>query len=478
MSPVLNPALPFEKYFEEICQIPHGSYHEKPLSDYLAGFAARLGLRYKQYENGNVIICKAASPGCEGRPPVMLQAHMDMVCEKEPGYAHDFQKDPLQLYVEDGKIMARGTSLGADDGVGVAYMLAVLESDTLRHPPLECVFTVEEEVGCAGAAALRAEDLQSTRMIGLDDISGGSTTICSAGTLITVQAFARPMAPGAGHAYTLRVDGLLGGHSGDQIHLERANAIKAAARVLYALAQADGGLQTGAWQGGGVSNSIPRACTVQFTSALTAAQLTEASRDAVAGLREEYAYSDPGLRVSFEAQDAAYVYSRADSLALLEFLYLVPDGLQHRSMHLEGLTTSSTNLGILKTERDCTQATFMCRGASDSFIDTLAGQIRLLSQRYGWEERSAGRAPCWAYREDSALRKTLRQAFQETTGRELAEVAEHGGLECGTISRMRPEMDIVTLGPKVRGYHTAEEYLDRQSFAEIYQVLTSVLERL
>jgi dipeptidase D len=478
MNNVLDHSLPFEKYFEEICHIPHGSFNEQQLSDRLVSFAKNLGLGYKQYENGCVIIYKEGSPGYEDHDPVMLQGHMDMVCQKVPGCTHDFKKDPLDLYVEDGLIRARGTTLGADDGVGVAYMMAILASDACRHPFLECVFTVQEEVGCVGVNALRAGDLRSKRMIGLDDISGGATTICSAGSGIMEQVFEAELQRSGANLWELTVDGLLGGHSGDQIHLERASAIKVAVRVLYDLALQGVPIQISAFHSGSVTNSIPRDCKVQFAAPLSTEQLAGKSAAIIAGIREEYTYSDPDLRVTFTEAASAPVYSTDDSARLLEYLYLLPDGFQHRSLHLDGLTTASTNLGILHTENGRTRAVTMCRGASDSFIDTQMNQFRLLNRLYGWTELRADRAPCWKYKENSPLREIVSQVFSEVTGRELLQVAEHGGLECGGISKMRPEMDIVTLGPKVRGYHTSDEYLDRRSFAEIYKVLTAVLERL
>lgn len=478
MGNILDHTLLYEKYFEEICQIPHGSYHEMKLSNYLVEFAVQLGLRYKQYENGCVIIYKDGSDGCRDHAPVMLQGHMDMVCQKAPGCAHDFEKDPLDLYVENGLIRARGTTLGADDGVGVAYMMAILASDTLKHPPLECVFTVEEEVGCTGVEALRAEDLQSRRMIGLDDISGGSTTICAAGSAILEYSFNGKQGSGTGSAYAMRIDGLLGGHSGDQIHLERANAAKIAVRILYELVLQGVDIRIGAFQGGSACNSILRDCTVLFSTDLTVEQLEARTAGMIRALQEEYEYSDPGLKAAFEEREPFTVYDEKDSQSLLEYLYLVPDGLLHRSMHLTGLTTASSNLGILKTENGRMQITFMCRGAVDSLIDAIVNQIRLLSGLYGWEKVSTGRAPCWQYREGSQLRETLSRVFAEVTGRTLVPIAEHGGLECGAICNLRPEMDIVTLGPKVVGYHTSEEYLDRNSFSEIYRVLTTVLEQL
>ena len=216
-----------EKYFEAICQIPHGSYHEKPLSDYLVRFAEQHGLRCRQYENWNVIIYKPGSEGYEEHPPLMLQAHIDMVCEKEDGVTHDFEKDPLSIYVENGELRARGTTLGADDGVGVAYMLSLLEDDRIPHPPLECVFTVQEEVGLIGSRDLVFEDITAKRMIGLDDMGGDTCYVTSCGSQHVSASRDYIMAEPAGKAYRVEVSGLTGGHSGVCISREKGNAISA-----------------------------------------------------------------------------------------------------------------------------------------------------------------------------------------------------------------------------------------------------------
>ena len=475
---VLDQSLAIERNFEAICRIPHGSFHEMPLSDYLVSFAEKLGLRYKQYKNGNVIICKGGSPGRENEPPVMLQAHIDMVCEKAPGCTHDFEKDPLDLYVEDGLIRARGTTLGADDGVGVAYMMSILENDDLSHPPLECVFTVQEEVGCIGAAQIDMNDLKSFRMIGLDDISGGSTTICGAGGCTAVYTYKADREECAESAYVLKVDGLTGGHSGDQIHLERANAIKLAARIFDHFIKEGVDFKLISLNGGGKANSIPRLSEFAFSSSLTLSALEEKTDLLTADIKEEYMFTDPDISITFSETDPAPAFSAEDSKNIIEFLFITPDGMLHHSEHIKGLTTASTNLGVIRTEGSTVTATWMSRGAQNSFTDTIARQISLASSLFKWEETETVRSACWKYKEDSPLRVFLRETFLKITGRELELCAEHGGLECGAFSEMRPAMDIVTLGPKVRGYHTFDEYLDRASFAEIYDVLVKVLEQL
>lgn len=478
MDFVLDQTSSIEKNFEAICRIPHGSFHEQKISNFLTEFAKNLGLKYHQQSCGNVIIYKDGTAGYEDHAPVMLQAHMDMVCEAVPGCTHNFEEDPLDLYVEDGLIMARGTSLGADDGVGVAYMLSILESTTLSHPPLECVFTVQEEVGCMGAAQLDMSLLQSKRMIGLDDISGGATTICAAGIETAELSFSAPRKTSENAFFALKVDGLIGGHSGDQIHLERANSNNLAARVLYAVIAAGYQPELGSIQGGTKTNSIPRTCEVVFAASCTKEQLEASTAGIIAEIQEEYHYSDPDIQITVADAQPVEVYDAETTQRLVEYLYLLPTSMQNHSMNIEGLTTASANLAVLTTDKQGIHMTYSVRGAVDSFVDMLLNKLKMLSRCYGWTVDSENRSECWPYQENSALRATLSEVFHQVTGKDLILCAEHGGLECGAFSKMRPELDIVTLGPKVRGYHTTEEYLDRASFAEIYGVLTTVLEKL
>lgn len=478
MDYVLDETSPIEKNFEAICRVPHGSFHEQKISDFLTEFAKNHGLKYHQQSCGNVIIYKDGTEGYEDHAPVMLQGHMDMVCEAVPGCTHNFEEDPLDLYVEDGLIMARGTSLGADDGVGVAYMMSILESRTLKHPPLECVFTVQEEVGCMGAAELDMSLLKSERMIGLDDIGGNSTTICAAGIETAELSFSAPRKASDKAFFALKIEGLIGGHSGDQIHLERANANNLAARVMNAVVMAGYQPEIGSIQGGTKTNSIPRSCTVVFVANGTKAELESSIARIIAEIEDEYHYSDPNIQITVEDAAAVDVYDAETSKDLIEYLYLLPTSLQHRSRNIEGLTTASANLAVLTTDEQGAHMTYSMRGAVDSLVDTLENKLHMLSARYGWVIDSANRSECWPYNETSALRGVLSETFHQVTGRDLELCAEHGGLECGAFSQMRPSMDIVTIGPKVRGYHTTEEYLDRASFAEIYGVLTAVLEKL
>lgn len=475
MNFVLDHSFLPEKYFEEICAVPHGSYHEKPLSDYLVHFAEAHGLAYKQYPNWNVIIYKPASPGYEDHAPVMLQAHIDMVCEKEPGSEHDFEKDPLDLYVEDGKLHAKGTTLGADDGVGVAYMLAFLDDDTLPHPPLECVFTVQEEVGLIGAAQLAFEDISAKRMIGLDDMGGNTCYASSCGSQYMHLTRSYTVTDNTLPGYRLTVNGLLGGHSGVCINKERGNAIKLAARVLYGL---DLSIRIGSFIGGTKDNAIPTQCEVLFGCDAGIEALQEKAAEFETLFRKELAYSDPDVTVAVEPAACGEAFSEEDSRALVEMLFVLPDGFRHKSMKIEGLTTVSENLARIRTEEGVVTIYCFPRSEIDSFLDQIAGEYRILGGLYGFELVCRDRAPGWRFEEKSAIRESLFTAYHEVTGGHMTLIAEHGGLETGYISGGIPGIDIVTCGPHCEEYHTPKEWLDLASFRTIYEVLKRTLETL
>lgn len=477
MNHVLDQSFLPEKYFEEICAIPHGSCHEKPLSDYLAEFAEAHGLRYKQYPNWNVIIYKPASAGYEDHEPVMLQAHIDMVCEKEPGYEHDFEKDPLSLYVEDGFLKAKGTTLGADDGVGVAYMLAFLEDNTLPHPPLECVFTVQEEVGLIGAAELAYEDITAKRMIGLDDM-GGSTCYVSAcgGQYMELEGTYEVTGcdlPG----YQIVIGGLTGGHSGVCINKERGNAVKLAARVMHALCRAFE-VRIGDYFGGDKDNAIPVYSKVTFGCDADEAALREKVDEMADIFRTELAFSDPGVTVELKQAECPQAFSAEDSLRLVDFLYVLPDGFRHRSMAIEGLTTVSENLANVRTADGTVTIKNFARSEIATFLDQMEEEYRILGGLYGFALTCDNRSPGWKFDENSKIRESLFAAYREVNGSDMKMIAEHGGLETGYISGGIPGIDIVTCGPHCEGYHTPEEKLDLASFRMIYEVLKRTLKTL
>lgn len=478
MKKVLDWTKAYQRYFEEMAAIPHGSFHEKAYSDYLVQFAQNHGFQYKQYEIGNVIIYKEASRGYEDHPAVVLQAHMDMVCEKTPESGHDFEKDPLKLYIEDGWLHATGTTLGADDGTGVCYMLAILEDQTLSHPALECVFTAMEEIGLDGAIALEPADLKGRRYINLDGGGGGAeTVITSAGGRRWSGTRSLDRKETKKPGYRLTIGGLEGGHSGGCIHMEKGNALKLCARVLKALS-AEGTITLASIDGGSKDNAIPRDCAAEFVTDVDEGILRERAERISGLLREELRYSDPGLKVVLERTKVAAVWSQEESDGLTDFLFVCPTGLRHRNMNRKDHTVASENLAVVKTEEGCVKVTVSMRSAFESYIDEMAEELKILGNLYSLSQEVGGSYPAWAYEENSELREKMREAVKACTGKDLVEKAVHGGLECGVAKNKWPDMDIITMGPTAEAVHSPDERLDLRSFDSCYQVLCDLLGRL
>lgn len=474
---ILDPSIPYYRHFEDMTQIPHGSYNEKPYSDYLVTWAKDHGLRYIQDEMYNVIMYKPASAGYEDHPAVILQAHMDMVCSKTPDSDHDFMRDPLKLYIEDGYLKARNTTLGGDDGVGVAYMLAILEDDTLAHPPLECVFTVQEEVGCNGAAALKKEYFQARRMIGLDDVGGGTTYVTTSGSQIVRFRHGITWEAAKAPAYELSISGLRSGHSGVDIDKERGNAIKLFARTMYALKKKCD-VRIAALRLGVADNVIPAHGTAVFTAELPQAEVlaeVEACREA---FFRELEFSDADFKMAAVPAQAEKVLSQSDSREVIDFLRFLPNGMQHRSMRFEDLPVASCNVGILKIEDDTVIIEDCQRGALLSYIDDMEDDQKMLCSLFHMEREIIGFVAPFDYIEHSPIRNALAKTFHDVTGRDLQPVCVHGGIEAGHFKRLYPEMDIVTIGPLVLDEHMVTERLDLASFDEIWQVVLNLLAAL
>ena len=478
MRQVLDWTKAHQRYFEELARIPHGSGHEKEYGDYLAQFARNHGLRYKQYEIGNVIIYKEGSEGYEDHPPVVIQAHTDMVCEKTPESGHDFEKDSLDLYIDDGWLRARGTTLGADDGTGVAYMLAILEDESLKHPPLECVFTAMEEIGLDGAMALEPEDLKGRRYINLDGGGDGvETVITAAGGMVWRGSLALERKACRGQGYRLTAGGLEGGHSGGCIHLEKGNAIKVCARILKEL-EKEGSLVLSAVDGGSKDNAIPRDCFAEFVTQVPEQVLREKTEEFTALLKEELRCSDSGLTVTLEKKETELPWDGEISRRFLDFLFVCPTGLRHSSRSIKDHTTASQNLAVVKTDDDQVTVSVSMRSAFESYIEEMAGELKVLGDLWGMSQETGSRYPAWGYEEHSALREVMRETVRQCTGKELVEKAVHGGLECGVAKEKWPDMDIVTMGPLAEAVHSPDERLDLESFDRCYGILCALLANL
>ena len=476
MKHVLNQEIAHQRFFEEMTRIPHGSFHEEAYSAYVEEFAKAHHYDYERDEKNNVIIRKPASAGYEDHEPVILQAHMDMVCEKNRDVDFNFETDALQLRIEDGYLKATGTTLGADDGVGVAYMLSLLDDDQAKHPMLECIFTVQEEVGLFGALALKKEQLHAKRMINLDD--GGETLSCmsSAGGMNVILTKPNIQAPCSEAGYRVDVKGLKGGHSGGEIDKERGNANRLVARILFELNQKFD-IQLHDFEGGDKDNAIPRESTAVFASDAPYEKLEAKVKELEAIFKKEYEFSDAGVCVTLTPCEVEEVMSIEDSENIIRFMMCVPDGLHHHSMSIEGLSTASSNLAVIHCKDDV-MINMSLRGALESYVDDQANVVDVLGETFGFETSHEARYPAWSYDENSELREVLKRVCKRLYNQELELVAVHGGLECGVFKKLVPDMEIVTMGPIMFDIHTPQERLNLESFDRTYTFLKEFLEEL
>ena len=465
-------------YFEDLCAIPHGSGNESALADYLVNFAKHHGLRYYRDDLHNVVIYKPASAGFESHPTVILQGHSDMVCEKIASSTHDFEKDGVELIVENGWIRANGTTLGADNGTAVAMMLAILEDGTLSHPALECVFTVQEEIGLIGARNLDVSVLSGRVLLNLDGGPDFTAVVsCAGGYHVDLRRQYATELP-KGRAIRVEIGGLPGGHSGVEIQREYSNALKLAGRILYAARQA-GKVQLSEITGGGKDNAIPR--DAAFTIVVP-----ESSYDAVrhamhtctSEILDEILANEPEARIQItDAGLPATMIALADSDAMIALLFLAPHGVLATDVRNGGFVISSINLGIL-TSDGAFRVTFMARSSVDSLVRNTTEQLKALAVLTGFTVTQIDGYPGWRYAEVSPLREALKKCAAEKYGRELVIERTHGGLECGVLAGRMPGLDAASIGAHATGAHTPEEKLDAKSLALNYDFLKNVLAML
>ena len=476
MNYILDEKLLHQKYFEDISKIPHGSYNEKELSDYLVEFAKNLSLKVKQDKMGNVIVYKEASKGYENHPIIILQSHIDMVCEKNACSNHNFLTDPIALYIEDGYVKAKETTLGADDAYGVAYMMAILEDNKLLHPPLECVFTVCEEMGLLGVQELKKEDLQGKKLINLDNGNDLYTYVSCAGGVRFAFSKEMAMESCSNPVYKFEVNGLYGGHSGGAIHQERGNSNKIASRVLYHLNKKFG-INLIDINGGLKDNAIPRECVVIFSSQGNKDEIIELVKLQEEIIRRELEFSDSGLSISISEEIATKMCAKKISDEIVTMFYLLPNGFEHRNLHLE-TTSASQNFGVIETENNIVKGAYTFRGALDSYLDEEQEIIINFCDIFGFQWECVSRHPTWEYEANSSMRETLKKVYRDFYKREMIERATHGSLECGVFKKIIPDIDIVTIGPECYDAHTTTERMNLKSFDDTYLVLVKFLENL
>ncbi len=466
------------QYFEEICAIPHGSGNTKAISDYLVDFSKAHGLRYEQDGLNNVIIYQEGTCGMEDHAPVILQGHMDMVCEKDADCPIDMATQGLDVTHDGEFVFAKGTTLGGDDGIAVAYALAILANRNIPHPPLEVVITVDEETGMFGADGIDLSNLKGRTLINIDSEDEGVFTVSCAGGCRSNIRLELPRHAVYGPCVKLVVDGLQGGHSGVEIHKNRANANKVMGEFLSRV-QSLMPLCLTKLSGGSKDNAITRSCTATLVAMGSHIErINEVAQALQDEIREKY--DEPAAVVYGEDVDAlgGNALSTQDSAKVIGLLCTAPNGVQAWSEDIEGLVQTSLNMGVATLDKTGFSMTFAVRSSVNQEKLELLEKLRGLAGFYGAQVSEVGDYPAWEYRKESPLRDTMVKVFTRMYGHEPAVVAIHAGLECGILSDKLPGLDCVSMGPQMHDIHTSREKLDIASTKRTWELLLEVLKEL
>lgn len=464
-------------FLEALCALPHAAHHTTAVSEYLVAFAQQRGLKYRWDEVDNVIIWKDAAPGYENAPTVMLQGHKDMLIEKERDSARNAEREGLELFVTGDEIGARGSAMGADDGVGVAMMLAALDDDQLLHGPMECVFTSDKEAGMQGVRTLDVSDLKAKYMINLDSLEERVFTVSCSGATRVVGTLPVRREAFDGKVCALMVDGLTGGHSAEDIHRGRANANHLMGRVLLSLMDKTE-LRLLTVSGGAKDNIIPR-----DAAALIAVKDVEAAKAAAKALgavmENEYRATENKVRVRLFPTRSHFVPMDEDSTRrAAAFLFCAPNGVQEMSAEVLDLVQTSLNFAQVYTEDDAVVARFMIRSSINSQAEETAGKVMTLTKALGGTAQIPTAYSAWQYRPHSQLRDVMTEAFGTVYGASPRIAAVHIGLECGILSGKMPDLDCISIGPDVVNVHTPRERVHIGSAWRTWQLLKETLRRL
>jgi dipeptidase D len=468
------------KHFAALAAIPRASEKEAAARNYVLGVASRLGLESVQDSAGNAIVRKPARPGREGAVPAVIQGHLDMVCEKNEGTVHNFDTDPIRLVVDGDWLKADGTTLGADNGVGVSAALAVMESDTVAHGPLEFVFTIDEESGLTGASKFPGGILKAKYFLNLDNEEENTLCIGCAGGVCSVakRKIERRPTP-SGEAWRIKISGLAGGHSGVDIHRGRGNALRVLGHALLAamgrlpLAVAD-------INGGSKQNAIPReASAVVILDSAHAPELKSLLAAYAAEVQADLGSFDPGLLVTVEtAARPEQVIAGADAALIASILVSQHHGVLAMSPDVPGLVQTSTNLAIVTTRQDEVEIVTSQRSSIESSKRAAARMIATAFHFAGFAVEQSGDYPGWKPEPTSDIVRTAEAAHQEVLGRKPELIAMHAGLECGVIGEKYPGMQMISFGPHIVDVHSPSERIKISSVAPFYNLLTGLLERL
>lgn len=465
------------RFFEEISAIPRASYHEAAVADYLVRFAEARGLSCYRDAQNNVLIKAPASRGRENVPPLLLQGHTDMVCEKNSDVEHDFSRDPIRLWVDGNRLRAKGTTLGADNGIAVAIMLALLDGEVDEHPAYECLFTTAEEVGLDGAREFDYSRITAKRMVNLDSEALGKVTCGCAGGVRSDLTLAFSPEIFSGEALHISITGLMGGHSGENINCGRANANKLMGRLLAGLLR-ETGLQIASIAGGSKDNAIPREC-----EAVISVADPDRANDVLTRLAEEICSElvrdDAGCSITVETVEAPdTMLSEADTLRAIAVLATSANGVLEMSRDVAGLVEYSRNLGVVRTEEGEMIFTFSARSSIESRIDASEAEMEMLGKLTSCAVSHRGRYPGWSWAPVSPLRDAYVAAYREVTGKDAEVGAIHAGLECGIICANCPDMDIISIGPSLYDIHSPAEAMDLDDAEIFWDTLAALIRRL
>lgn len=464
-------------YFSELAKIPHGSRNTKQISDYCVNFAREKGFEYHQDELNNVIIIKEASKWRENDEPLILQGHLDMVCEKAEGITKDMSVEGLDLCIDGEYLKADGTTLGGDDGIAVAMILAILEDEKISHPRLEAVFTVDEEIGMLGAAAIDVSPLKGHTMLNIDSEAEGIFTVSCAGGVVATLRIPVSREHTYKNSYSIDISGLTGGHSGIEIHKGRASANKVMANILkevsdrlnIGLISVDGGLK---------DNAIPVACVAVIASDEKLEDLANTVRSIAQPIAERYKDTDPGMKIDVNLvhDDKKASMTINDTKKVIETLYSLPEGVQEMSADIEGLVQTSLNMGILKTTEDHVEMSYCVRSSVDSQKNGLTDILDKKAYETGGKLILTGDYPGWQYKQDSVLRDRMVEIYKEQYKEEPVIEAVHAGVECGLFAGKIQGLDCVSYGPNLLEIHTYREQMDIESVRRVYAFTRKIIE--
>ena len=474
----LKPEKVFQ-YFEELSNIPRGSGNEKQVSDYLVSFGKKLGLETIQDEALNVIIKKPGTAGYENAKTVIIQGHMDMVCEKNQDTIHDFEKDPLKLRVVDGEIYATGTTLGADNGIAIAYAMAILDSSDIAHPPLEVLITTDEETGMGGAMAIDPKQLSGEILLNIDSEEEGKLLVSCAGGTRTKITYNGEKEKTDLKALEIQIRGLKGGHSGMEIDKERGNSNKLMGRILMNLLQ-NNNIKLVSINGGSKNNAIPRECDAIIVCENNEVDPIKNKISEFGDIfKNELEVQDPDINVIVNEKECVEeCFTKKSTESIIKALYLLPNGINTRSIAIEGLVESSANLGVVITEGSSVEFDSALRSSVGSLKDEIVNRSKVIAEILEADFEVSGDYPEWQYNPNSEIREVCKNVYKKMTGNDPEIIAIHAGLECGLFKEKLGDIDMISFGPNINDAHTPNEHMNIQSVANVWEFLLEVLKSI